>query len=50
LFLGVATGRGNAGAIVGVGSNMKEHARFWEGSGVVLEAVSGDGELCFYKP
>jgi hypothetical protein len=51
----VATGRGSAGVVVGVGPNMKEQARFWEGrfweeSGVVLEAVSGDGELCFCKP
>jgi hypothetical protein len=30
---------------MGVGPNMKEQARFWEGSGVVLEAVSGDGDL-----
>jgi hypothetical protein len=36
---------GSARAIVGVGSNMKEWARFWEGSGLVLEAVSGDGDL-----
>jgi hypothetical protein len=28
-----------------VGPNMKEQARFWEGSGMLLEAVSGDGDL-----
>ena len=30
---------------MGTGPNMKEHVRFLEGSGVVLEAVSGDGDL-----
>ena len=30
---------------MGTGPNMKEHVRFLEGSGVVLEAVSGNGDL-----
>jgi hypothetical protein len=37
LVSGVATGRGCAGVVVDIGPNMKEHARFWEKSGVVLQ-------------